>query len=192
MRQEQERAQRLSHRCLSWCTPRIELPKVLLRSWRGMLVGGAITRVQCQVRGRFGQVRAVICVWDPRTVASADLAANRAALVIAARGANRRPTERMKTGPLRASYYLVTKLAMAKGWIVSRTCENQNALWPLLHTSVPFVHAAPYGMSQPVCGCLPPDLHVRHRSQVHTRVLILRLVAKEHRSGVVNAGRTGY
>ena len=76
---------------------------------------------------------------------------------------------------------------MAKGWMAYRTCENQNALCPLLHTSVPFVHAAPYGMSQPVCGCLPPDLHVRHRSQVHTRVLILRLAAREHRSGA-NAG----
>lgn len=45
------------------------------------MVSGAITRVQCQVRGRFGKVRAVICIWDPRTVASADLAPNRAALV---------------------------------------------------------------------------------------------------------------
>ena len=40
-----------------------------------------------------------------------------------------------------------------------RTWLNQNADWPLLHTEVPLVHAAEYGMSQPVGGCFPPVLH---------------------------------
>ena len=44
------------------------------------MVGGAVARVKHQVGRRFGQVGAVICVWDPGTVAGAGLAADRAAL----------------------------------------------------------------------------------------------------------------